>query len=285
MPQREHDCSHHRHQEPRHQEQGEPEGESASAAPKTFLGKIRGMMRRNRHGHGYSGSFQYLTKALKLDDAGLLAQLAEHGLKMAEDPAGKPEFHEENEFLYWLQKNQRGEIWINCRKGRKNEDSGSRAEEAGSKTENGGRQTEESASPSASVADSEAAASTPSEAPGSEAPLKPSTVPSSNSLPAENILSAVRLLMQPKKRGEGVTVPLTELAEKLEKTPDTIQGMLANIGLQLPDSPKAKPTFAEHGGEIYWLNASAKGQIWLNAKAASAAKKGKSKKSEDAGEE
>ena len=87
--------------------------------------------------------------------------------------------------------------------------------------------------------------------------------------------------MQPKKRGEGVTVPLAELAEKLEKTPDTIQGMLANIGLQLPDSPKGKPTFAEHGGEIYWLNASAKGQIWLNAKAAAATKKGKSKKSEE----
>jgi hypothetical protein len=131
------------------------------------------------------------------------------------------------------------------------------------------------------VTGSEAAESTPSEVPISEAAPMPAAAPSVTSLPAENILTAVRLLMQPKKRGEGVTATLTELAEKLEKTPDTIQGMLANIGLQLPDSPKAKPTFAEHGGEIYWLNASAKGQIWLNAKAASATKKGKSKKSEE----
>ena len=100
------------------------------------------------------------------------------------------------------------------------------------------------------------------------------------SLPPENVLTAVRLLMQPKKRGEGVTASLVELAEKLEKTPDTVQGMLANVGLQLPDSPKAKPTFAEHGGEVYWLNANAKGQVWLNAKAAASTKKAKGKKSE-----
>ena len=245
--------------EPR--EQREPQAEQASAGPKTFLDKIRGMMRRNRHGHGYSGSFQYLTKALKVDDAGLVAQLAENGLKLTEDPAGKPEFHEENDFLYWLQKNQRGEIWINCRKGRKPEDGGS-----------------SSAKPT-----EDAAVSTGTESaavPVSETALTPAPAaePHVTSLPAENILSAVRLLMQPKKRGEGVTATIAELAEKLEKTPDTVQGMLANIGLQLPDSPKAKPTFAEHGGEIYWLNANAKGQVWLNAKAASATKKGKGKK-------
>ena len=256
--------------QPREERQPPPpregEGEPAAFAPtpKTFLGKIRGMMRRNRHGHGYSGSFQYLTKALKLDEAGLLAQLAESGLKLAEDPAGKPEFHEEHEFLYWLQKNQRGEIWINCRKGRKSEEGSQRAEDS-------------------QAAPADVTAEAPAVAPASgkppvEATPAPGGEPTVNSLPAENILSAVRLLMQPKKRGEGVTASLVELAEKLEKTPDTIQGLLANIGLQLPESPKGKPTFAEHGGEIYWLNANAKGQVWLNAKAAAATKKGKGRK-------
>ena len=85
--------------------------------------------------------------------------------------------------------------------------------------------------------------------------------------------------MQPKKRGEGVTAPLGELAEKLEKTPEVLLAVLGAAGLHLPESPKAKPTFAEHGGEVFWLNANAKGQVWLNAKAASATKKGKGKKS------
>jgi hypothetical protein len=255
--------------EPREHREQQP-AEPAANAPRTFLDKIRGMMRRNRHGHGYSGSFQYLTKALKLDDAGLLAQLAEHGLKLTEDPAGKPEFHEENEFLYWLQKNQRGEIWINCRKGRKSED--------------GGQKTEDSSSPGSDAANSQGAAPVVESAAGVAEPAREAgSPPASNTLPPENVLTAMRLLMQPKKRGEGVTATIAELAEKLEKTPDTVQGLLANVGLQLPDSPKAKPTFAEHGGEIYWLNANAKGQIWLNAKAASATKKAKGKKSgEDA---
>ena len=233
--------------------QRQPLAEPESSAPKTYLDKIRGQMRRNRHGHGWSGSFQYLTKALKLDDAGLIAQLAEHGVTLNEDPAAKPAFHEENGLLYWLQKNQRGEIWINARKGR--------ADEAEQRTDDRG---------------SSFAKATEDTVPATEA-----AVPAANPLPSENILTAVRLLMAPKKRGEGVTAPLTELAEKLEQTPEAVQALLGSAGLHLPDSPKAKPTFAEHGGEVYWLNANPKGQVWINAKAAASTKKGKGKKSGD----
>ncbi|HYC72243.1 MAG TPA: hypothetical protein VEB66_13600, partial [Opitutaceae bacterium] len=113
------------------------------AAPKTFLDKVRGQMRRNRHGHGWSGSFGFLTKAFKTDDAGLLAQLAEHGLKLAPDDAEKPEYHEENGFVYWMQKNQRGEIWINARRERKGEGAapaaGAPAEEGAATAEGGAR--------------------------------------------------------------------------------------------------------------------------------------------------
>ncbi len=252
----------------------EPRHDAPSGAPKTFLDKIRGMMRRNRRGHGWSGSFQYLTKALKLDEAGLLAQLAETGLKFNEDPAAKPLFHEEGEFLYWLQKNQRGEIWINARKGRA----------ADMKAEDGG--LGDDGSEAAPAAPTPVAA-----APGEEPPVlapegsvpAPAAAPASN-LPAENTLTAVRLLMQPKKRGEGVTALVSELAAKLEQSPEALQAALAAAGLVPPDSPKGKPTFAEHGGELYWLNVSAKGDLWLNAKSASATKKSRGRKADDAGE-
>lgn len=254
-------------------ERGTDNREPEPQAPKTFLGKLRGMMRRNRHGHGWSGSFQYLTKALKTDDAGLIAQLAEQGLKLNEDPAAKPLFHEEGDLLYWLQKNQRGEIWINARKGRA-DDRAAKSEDGGQAAEGGGPKSEDNVTAGAPKA-------APDEAvPTSEAAPMPAGAPSVSSLPVENILTAVRLLMQPKKRGEGVTASLAELAEKLEKTPETVQSLLTSVGLQLPDSPKGKPTFAEHGGEIYWLNANAKGQVWLNAKAAAATKKGKGRKAD-----
>ncbi len=215
--------------------------ERAPSEPKTFLDKIRGMMRRNRRGHGMSGSFQYLTKALKLDDAQLLTQLGEHGLTLAE--SGQPVEATEGDFVYWLNKNNRGEIWINAELKRADKEQ---------KTENG-EQT------------SEAAVS----------------APVVSTLPPENTLTAVRLLMQPKKKGEGVTALLSELAEKLEKTPEVLTAALTAAGLQLPESPKGKPTFAEHGGEIYWLNLSAKGDVWLNAKQSSAAKKSRAKKTDE----
>lgn len=198
--------------------------------PKTFLGKLRGMMRRNRRGHGWSGSFPYLTKALKLDEAQLLEQLAAFGLRL--EGGDEPVLAHEGGFAYWLNKNQRGEIWINAEEG-------------------GGPEMK---------------------AAGGSSP-EPVEV---KSLPPENILTAVRLLMQPKKRGEGVTAPLPEVAEKLEKSAEQVLALLASAGLQRPASPKAKPTFAEHGGEIYWLNVNARGQVWLNAKASKKAREKKS---------
>lgn len=210
------------------QPQNQPPREDAGA-PKTMLAKIRGMMRRNRRGQGYSGSFPYLTKALKLDEAQLLEQFAVFGLRLA--GGDEPVIAIENGFAYWLNRNQRGEIWINAEEG-----SGP-------------------AVPSPTAAAAEPGPATP-------APVE------AKSLPPENILTAVRLLLQPKKRGEGVTAQIGELSAKLEKSDEQILALLASTGLQLPKSPKAKPTFAEHGGEIYWLNANAKGQVWLNAKAA-----------------
>ena len=158
----------------------------ADSSPKTLLVKIRGMMRRNRRGQGWSGSFPYLTKALKIDESQLLEQVAAFGLRL--EGGEEPVIAHENGFDYWLNRNQ---------------------------------------------------------------------------------------------RGEGVTATITELSAQLEKSDEKVLAMLASTGLHLPESPKAKPTFAEHGGEIYWLNENAKGQVWLNAKQSAATKKSKSRKATD----
>jgi hypothetical protein len=268
-------------QNPRHQQ---PQEQRAPSGPKTFLDKIRGMMRRNRRGHGMSGSFQYLTKALKTDEAGLLAQLGEHGVKLVE--GGQPVEIQSGDFVYWLNKNQRGEIWINAelkRRNGKEQGAGGREQVAESApagstvpvADAAAAAPAEPAAPVAGVADSGLPAETPA-----TTELGSSSAATPSDLPSENTLTAVRLLMEPKKRGEGVTALVSTLAEKLEKTPEALTAMLAAAGLQLPDSPKGKPTFAEHGGEIYWLNANAKGQVWLNAKQSSATKKSKAKKAD-----
>ncbi|MCM2274998.1 MAG: DUF4177 domain-containing protein [Candidatus Didemnitutus sp.] len=257
-----------------------PQGAPAPSGPRTLLDKIRGMMRRNRRGHGWSGSFGYLTKALKTDEAGLLAQLAELGLKMKEDGAEKPLFHEENNFLYWMDKNQRGEIWINARKSRGAGGEGDAPEQSG------GDESAENSFASASEAPREKAA--PHEEPpvipvapaqaGEASASAPSRVPASP-------LEAMRLLLQPKKRGDGVTAKIDDLSRQLERPALEILEALVGCGLNVPDDAKTKPTFGEHGGEIFWLNRNTKGELWLNAKASkSSGKRSRSRGRKD-GEE
>jgi len=210
------------------------------AAAKTFLDKVRGLMRRNRRGHGYSGSFPFLTKALKTDEAGLLAQLGEHGVVLPAEGSSEPVFKSEGDFTYWLEKNQRGELWINARKGRPH-----------------------GAGPDASEAPAADAPAAPEAAPaGAEPPVLP---------PAGNTLAAVRLLLQPKKRGDGFAALVSDVAAQLGRTEDVLLAALQAANLNVPEDTKTKPTFGEHGGEIFWLNRNAKGELWLNAKAAKSA--------------
>jgi hypothetical protein len=277
------------------QNQTQPAASQQPAAPKTFLDKVRGLMRRNRRGHGWSGSFGFLTKALKTDEAGLLAQLADLGLKLKEDGAEKPLFHEEGDFLYWMDKNQRGEIWINARKNRGPRPEGGEGAEAGNDgPETGGDAGADSGAPElipAEVAAPVAAATEPSatEAAPVVVPVESAAVPaepagdapavSPSRVPA-GTLEALRLLLQPKKRGEGLTAKVDELSTQLNRPAIEILEALVAAGLNVPDDPKTKPTFGEHNGEIFWLNRNAKGDLWLNAKD-SKAKRARTKKKEE----
>ncbi len=242
-----------------------------SSGSRTMLDKMRGMMRRNRRGHGWSGSFGFLTKALKTDEAGLLAQLGEQGLALTPNANDRPVFHEEGDFVYWLNRNQRGEIWINARKGRKPapgelpklDDEGAEPESA----------AEQPAPHAVAAADGEQR--------HEPASVEVAASASATS-PASNTLGAVRLLLQPKKRGEGVAALVAKVAEQLGQPEERLLEALGAAGLNTPGDAKTKPTFGEHGGEIFWLNRNVRGELWLNAKAAkSAARKSRGKNQEE----
>lgn len=259
---------------PQAQQQREPQSQpqrDSQQQPRTLLDKIRGMMRRNRRGNGLSGSFPFLIKALKTTEAGLLEQLAALGLLLQDEKDPKPSFHEEGDFLYWMNKNQRGEIWINARKERKQVPGGPAPE-----TETADDDTDEAA-PATPVAGAETSSPAAS---GEMAYI--TTVPSAPTPAPGNALAAVRLLLQPKKRGEGVAALVNEVAQQLGQTPERLIEALAAAGVIEPADAKAKPTFGENAGEIFWLNRNAKGELWLNAKASKAsAKKSRGKKKDD----
>ncbi len=265
-----------RHDERREQENRNPAQGSPSRpveqvfAPKTLLAKIRGMMRRNRRGHGWSGSFSYLTKALKMDQAQLLEAIGEFGLKLG---TGKEQvIAEENGFSYWLNQNSNGEIWINSEEKRKERAPAPATAPVAAAAGTSGSPVESAAVAAVEPAPAESPASVPVN-PVEEVSAVETAPAVTKVLPAENTLTSVRLLMEPKKRGEGHTVSVSELAEKLERTDEQVLAVLNSAGLHLPETPKGKPTFAEHGGEIFWLNANAKGQVWVNAKPTASAKK------------
>jgi len=192
-----------------------------------LLDRLRPMMRRNRRGHGLSGSAGYLARALKTDARALEAAFAGLGLGLPSEPGGEPGLVEIGDFVYWLERDQGGQLWINAREPR-----GSglpKAEE-------------------------------PAAAPAGERPLEPgATAPGAP-------LTAVRLLLKETKRG-GVAAEVSRVATQLGRTAGELLATLVGAGLRAPEKPREKPVFVEHAGEIFWLNRNARGELWLNAKA------------------
>ena len=100
-----------------------------------------------------------------------------------------------------------------------------------------------------------------------EAPASPPSSSGSDSGPAPgNVFAAVRLLLKETKTG-AVAAPVERLAGELGKSVDEFLGALTASGLRVPEKSREKPVFAEHAGEIFWLNLNGKGGLWLNAKA------------------
>jgi hypothetical protein len=81
-----------------------------------------------------------------------------------------------------------------------------------------------------------------------------------------NVFAAVRLLLKETKTGS-VAAPVDRLAGDLGKSTEELLGALTASGLRIPERTREKPVFAEHAGEIFWLNVNGKGELWLNAKA------------------
>lgn len=86
------------------------------------------------------------------------------------------------------------------------------------------------------------------------------------------MLSGVRSRLKESRTG-AVTGKVDQLAEELGKPVDEFIVTLVAAGFRVPEKAREKPAFVEHAGEILWLNRNAKGELWLNAKAAKFADK------------
>ncbi|MCW5548559.1 MAG: hypothetical protein KIT44_06300 [Opitutaceae bacterium] len=242
-------------------ETSKPKAEPKPAAPlpagPELLEKIRPHMRRNRRGPGGSGSTSFLARALRTTEAELISSFGALGLSLPDKSGDQPVYAEFGAELWWLNKDQRGGVWINGREKKEGE----------------------------TLASATAAGSAPVETAGEPAA---NTAPAADTAPApkpETVFPAVRLLLKPGKTGTfaGET---EKLAGELGKPVEEFIATLTALGLKVPEKAREKPVFVEHAGEIFWLNRNAKGQLWLNAKASKFAadsdggkpKRGRSKK-------
>jgi len=250
-----------------------PQGEELLAA-------IRPQMRRNRRGPGYSGSTVYLARALKQPEADLVAALAALGLHVPENANEKPVKTTIGGYVYWLNKDSRGGIWINGDEAR-----GVQVDVA--EKASGDPAAPEAASPASTGSTADAASEPVAAATGApiEAPVAAEVAPEPAPVPvpsapaptpavSDSPLAGVRLLLNPNKRGTGVSAEVSYLAKMLGKDLQDFLVVLTNLGLALPETEEHKPSFVEHADEIFWLNKNPKdGSVWVNAKASKASAK------------
>jgi hypothetical protein len=218
------------------EQSSEPSGgrdsQSKTALPEgpALLDRLRPLMRRNRRGAGLSGSVSYLARALSAEPQALVAAFGALGLVPPPQADGKPVFVEISGFVYWLNEDKNGQIWINAREKREGDKS----------------QTDR----------------TPA-APPDELPLEPAaTAPDAEARTLPAAASSVSPL-----------AAVGRIAAQLGKSTEELLAALIGAGMKVPAKAREKPTFAEHAGEIFWLNQNTSGELWLNAKVSKFAEK------------
>jgi hypothetical protein len=192
-------------------------------------------MRRDRRGDGLSGSVSFLARALRTRQEDLIAGFAALGLTIEEGQQESPAKIEAGGKTWFLNRDQRGGVWIN------------------------GRRIPEPGAP-------EAASAEPALAGGDAPPAATEGEPASQASDGPSPLTAVRLLLAETKPGS-FGAEIGRLAETLGKGRDELVSTLLGLGLKIPEKPRDKPVFVEHAGEIFWFNRTAEDQLWLNAKA------------------
>jgi hypothetical protein len=257
---------------------GESPGAPLPEGP-ALLDRIRPMMRRNRREPGGSGSVSFLSRALKCAEADLIGAFASLGLTAPANPGDRPEFVEIGDYLWWVNQDQRGGVWIHAR----DKSDGIPADSAPESGETAGRPADASAvMPGDPVPGEASAPSQPEtaafERSSTEIEAAPADAFFSPSLPAEpelhppaasdpgSLLAGVRLLLKRTRTG-GAAARVDRLADGLGRSADDLIQALAGTGLAVPGGPDDKPVFVEHAGEIFWFNRNAKEELWLNAKA------------------
>jgi len=241
----------------------------------TFFEAVKPHLRRNQRGPGQSVAIDYLAKRWEQRESDIVGALVECGLTVPETDDAPPEYFEFEGDLYWLNRNQRGQLFLNVREKPRPvfriaaakrldpsdpvavELAAEAAAETVKKQESGsgGRRAErERAKAEARAQESAAPADTAPDTPAEPLPA------------GEALLDKLRPLMRRNRRGPGFSGSTGYLAKALKQPEADLVAALAALGLVAPEQSGAKPEPVAIGANVYWLNKDGRGGIWINGR-------------------
>lgn len=261
-----------------------------------LLAKLRPHMRRNRRGPGMSGSISFLSRALDQSDAELTSALASVGFSIPEKSNDRPSFIDAGSWSYWINKDNRGGLWINGRERRARDGRGrgdASPEQGAPATDTNLSQPLAPSESGAQAGASETVATVPTEVASSseqsrEASPTRSTpvfapgdqIPAAESREAAvpvgeaGFLESVRGLLKSKPRSATATGEVDAIAQALSLSSEDLLRSLSNLGLAVPAEGIEKSDTIEVSGESLWISRARKGGVLaLNAKASKPARK------------
>jgi hypothetical protein len=247
----------------------------------TFFEAVKPHMRRNQRGPGQAVAIDYLSKRWDQREDDIVGALVECGLTVPETDESPIDYFEFDGDLYWLNRNQRGQLFLNVREKPRPvfrvaqakklaaddpavvELAAEAAAAAAKKPENENRRgdrdrdrdRDRNRQPSPQQGGEPKAA-----APAEAAPIVPG-----EPLPAgEALLDKIRPHMRRNRRGPGFSGSTGYLAKALKQPEVDLVAALATLGLVVAEQANAKPEPVEIGGNVYWLNKDGRGGIWIN---------------------
>jgi len=266
----------------------------------TFFEAIKPHMRRNQKGPGNSVALDHLARRWEQREADLVGALKECGFTIAETEEADPEYFEFEGDLYWVNRNNRGQLFINSREkprpvfrtvpvNKLSPDDPAAAElvaeRALEKTEIEKRKAErierEAAAAAAtaareaarlarqqqqaaSAASASVAAAAESASAGADGAT--SSGPAEPLPPGAELLENIRPQMRRNRRGPGYSGSVGFLARALKQSEADLTAALAALGLHVPADANDKPVYVEIDGGVYWMNKDGRGGVWINGR-------------------
>ncbi len=244
----------------------------------TFFEAVKPHLRRNQRGPGQSVAIDYLSKRWDQREADVTGALVECGLTVPENDESPAEYFEFEGDLYWLNKNPRGQLFLNVREkprpvfrtaqAKRLPDDDPAAQELAA--EAAAARKPEPPSRKERERSERAERAEPREGQKAEAPAKATeaapSVPGEPLPGGDALLDKIRPLMRRNRRGPGFSGTTGFMAKAFKQSEADLVAALAALGLVAPEKSGGKPEYTCIGAYEYWLNKDGRGGIWINGR-------------------